>query len=225
MYSHSLFLTGIVQMIATLGMMTLTQGNKEANYGELLFMFGIILIMAALPVFLIILYRISCERKPTGTKMSRTNRKVNMYQHLVGITNLNFARHFLKHFLVLSIDCGRKNHPQCWRSRRKAAERDDRFWTSWRWRHCHRQLRCFEKYQVSPLTCAITIYYLQLHFNRIFPQGLGITYPLSQKRKYICYSSQCLKLIGKFLQKIFHSCTCQRKKIYLSPEWDLPSKK
>ena len=113
MYSHSLFLTGIVQMIATLGMMTLTQGNKEANYGELLFMFGIILIMAALPVFLIILYRISCERKPTGTKMSRSNRKVNMYKNLVGITMSNFPRHFLQHFLILSIDRGRKNHPQC----------------------------------------------------------------------------------------------------------------
>ena len=113
MYSHSLFLTGIVQMIATLGMMTLTQGNKEANYGELLFMFGIILIMAALPVFLIILYRISSERKHTGTKMSRSNRKVNMHKNLVGITILNFPRHFLQHFLILSIDRGRKNHSRC----------------------------------------------------------------------------------------------------------------
>ena len=66
-------------MIATLGMMTLTQGNKEANYGELLYIFGIILITAAIPVFLIILYRISCEKKPTGTKMSRSNRKVNAF--------------------------------------------------------------------------------------------------------------------------------------------------
>ena len=62
-YSHSLFLTGIVQMIATLGMMTLTQSNKEQSYGNLLKIFGIVLIMAALPVLMIIAYRISSERK------------------------------------------------------------------------------------------------------------------------------------------------------------------
>ena len=113
MYSHSLFLTGIVQMIATLGMMTLTQGNKEANYGELLFMFGIILIMAALPVFLIILYRISCERKPAGTKMSRSNRKVNTFLFSL---NYNFefsAPFFISFCYSLSIiDRARKNHPR-----------------------------------------------------------------------------------------------------------------
>ena len=50
-------------MIATLGMMTLTQSNKEQSYGNLLKIFGIVLIMAALPVLMIIAYRISSERK------------------------------------------------------------------------------------------------------------------------------------------------------------------
>ena len=113
MYSHSLFLTGIVQMIATLGMMTLTQGNKEANYGELLFMFGIILIMAALPVFLIILYRISSERQPTGTKMSRSNRKVNTFLFSWNY-NFEFSAPFFTSFCysLSIIDRGRKNHPR-----------------------------------------------------------------------------------------------------------------
>ena len=49
-------------MIATLGMMSLTQSNKEQNYGDLLKGFGLVLIMAALPVLMIIAYRISSER-------------------------------------------------------------------------------------------------------------------------------------------------------------------
>ena len=50
-YSHSLFVCGIAQLIMTLIMLQL---NDQNNYGELMKMFGITLMAAALPVFLLL---------------------------------------------------------------------------------------------------------------------------------------------------------------------------
>ena len=54
-YSHSLFVSGIVQMVATLMMMHFkTSHSKEQKYGELMSMFGATLMSAAIPIAFII---------------------------------------------------------------------------------------------------------------------------------------------------------------------------
>ena len=58
-YSHSLFVTGIVQMIATLLTMYMTQNqggqNGGQNYDKLLQIFGLVLVMASVPMIMIVI--------------------------------------------------------------------------------------------------------------------------------------------------------------------------
>ena len=63
-YSHSLFVSGIVQLVATLAMMYLTDSETKArNYGDLMSVFGATLMSAAIPVVFIILINLSHKRK------------------------------------------------------------------------------------------------------------------------------------------------------------------
>ena len=56
-YSHSLFVTGIVQMVATLLTMYMTQNHqgKGQNYDKLLQIFGLVLVMASVPMIMIVI--------------------------------------------------------------------------------------------------------------------------------------------------------------------------
>ena len=55
-YSHSLFVTGIVQMVATLLTMYMTQNQgKGQNYDKLLQIFGLVLVMASVPMIMIVI--------------------------------------------------------------------------------------------------------------------------------------------------------------------------
>ena len=68
-YSHSLFACGIVQFVATLGMLSLNQTNKQQNYGALLNTFGLVLIMANVPVAFIVWIRIRSQNNVVFTKI------------------------------------------------------------------------------------------------------------------------------------------------------------
>ena len=68
-YSHSLFACGIVQFVATLGMLSLNQTNKQQNYGSLLNTFGLVLILAHVPVAFIVWIRIKLQRNVVFTPL------------------------------------------------------------------------------------------------------------------------------------------------------------
>ena len=72
-YSHSLFVTGIVQMIATLLTMYMTQNQGGQNYDKLLQIFGLVLVMASLPMIMIVII---------GKKVQASLMKVNLQNRI-----------------------------------------------------------------------------------------------------------------------------------------------
>lgn len=59
-YSHSLFVCGIVQFLATL---FITKEAKENDYGRLMSLFGAILMSASIPVVIIIICNLLEDRR------------------------------------------------------------------------------------------------------------------------------------------------------------------
>ena len=73
-YSHSLFVTGIVQMVATLLTMYMTQNQgKQQNYDKLLQIFGLVLVMASVPMIMIVII---------GKKVQASLMKVNLQNRI-----------------------------------------------------------------------------------------------------------------------------------------------
>ena len=70
-YSHSLFFTGIMQMIATLAITKFVQNEDGIieDYGLLMNLFGAILMMAAIPVIALPLFNIKCTNSKNTLKL------------------------------------------------------------------------------------------------------------------------------------------------------------